>query len=177
MPKHLAAALPFTFVAFLALPALTPATHMDVLVSSVLESGQEETWVQQPFAAFDPAVKIQGDGFEQVARFTLEAGSRTPNPLSEELSFSVGTFAVTIPAGGLIQRPGRANQMARFVFEGSIAGTWLDVSLAEVGGGRFELTVEGRGEAAIEIVRPEFVTVRLGNHAGVSVSARVNQES
>ncbi|MFB3820089.1 MAG: hypothetical protein ACE147_20725 [Candidatus Methylomirabilales bacterium] len=175
MANRLGAALPLVLLTLFGLPTLAPAVHLDVPSSSGPGSGQE-TGVQRPFAAFDTAVRIQGDGFEEVARFTLEGEGRIPDPLTEELSLSVGTFAVTIPAGALARRPAGPDQLARFVFQGSIAGTWLDVSLADVGGGRFELRVEGRGEAAIEIVRPEFVTVRLGDHAGISVSARVDEE-
>jgi hypothetical protein len=173
MPTRLETVLLF---ALLALPTVTPAAHMAPRPSSLPEPSQEKAGAQRPFAAFDTTVRIQGDGFEGVARFTLEGGSRVPDPLSEELSLSVGTFAVTIPAGALARRPGGPNQPARFVFEGSIAGTWLDLSLAEIGDGHFELTVEGRGDAAIEIIRPEFVTVQFGNHAGTLVSARVDQE-
>ncbi len=178
MPTHLVLVL---LLALLSFPQGVPAGHLDPEVAGEPRASRprpEDSRPARAFAEFETAVTVQGDGFEEVARFTLEAGLERLDPLAEDLSFSVGTFAVTLPAGALVRRPAAApGQGARFVFQGSIAGTWLDVRLAEVSPRRFELRVEGRGEAAIEIIRPEFVTLRLGNHAGSTVSARVSQES
>ncbi len=126
------------------------------------------------FAGFDTTITLQADGFEEYGWFTLGADSAGLDPLTQEMRLSVGTFAVTIPAGSF--RPVSGGGPASFTFEGTIAGTWMDVTLSRIEDKSFELKVEGRGEPAMEIVRPEFVTLTIGGNVGSLISAEVKKE-
>ena len=61
----------------------------------------------QAFAAFHAKVEIEVERhereFEVKATFTLGAASDGINPLTEDVSFQVGTFSTTIPAGSFTQ--------------------------------------------------------------------------
>jgi hypothetical protein len=161
-------------VLLLGAPSGVLATHLEPGLESS-RARADGAGVPVPFAAFEATVTVQGDGFVQYGWFTLGAGSPGVNPLTQDVRLSVGTFAISIPAGAFRRTPGVVEGRPAFVFEGTIAGTWLDVRLVSIGAGSFELKVEGRGEPAMEIVRPEFVTLAIGEDAGSLVTATVEQ--
>ncbi len=136
---------------------------------------QSEEIRQIGFAGFETTVTLQSDGFEEYGWFTLGAESKGVDPLTQEVRLSVGTFAVTIPAGSFKPLSGQTSAAA-FTFEGTIAGTWMDVTLSQIEDKSFELKVEGRGEPAMEIVRPEFVTLMIGSNVGSLISAEVEKD-
>ncbi len=169
MPAHMSC--PNLRIAALALLLLAPASFA---LAARPTAPQSEEISPINFAGFDTTVTLQSDGFEEYGWFTLGAESKGVDPLTQEVRLSVGTFAVTIPAGSFKPVSGQAS--AAFLFEGIIAGTWMDVTLSQIEGKSFELKVEGRGEPAMEIVRPEFVTLMIGSNVGSLILAQVEKE-
>ncbi len=163
-----------TFLRSLHISAVTVLLLTSPALAAPLTTPHTEETRPIGFAGFETTVTVQSDGFEEYGWFTLGAESQGVDPLTQEVRLSVGTFAVTIPAGSFKPVSGQAS--AAFLFEGIIAGTWMDVTLSQIEGKSFELKVEGRGEPAMEIVRPEFVTLMIGSNVGSLILAQVEKE-
>jgi hypothetical protein len=122
---------------------------------------------QVPFAAFDAKVEIglgplaNDDEFEVKATFTLGAGSDGIDPLTEDVSFQVGTFSTTIPAGSFKQ-----DKKGRFKFEGVIDGVALEAVIQPLGGDTYEFKAEGANADLTGTVNPVTVALTIGDDGG-----------
>lgn len=131
-----------------------------------------------PFAAFDAKVEItlgplaNDDSFEVKSTFTLGTGSDGIDPLTEDVSFQVGTFSTTIPAGSFKFHPANSGKgkgkgaPARWTFEGVIDGVELEAKITDLGGGSFEFKAEGESADLTGTVNPVTVTLTIGDDGG-----------
>src|SRR5438128_982013 len=127
----------------------------------------------EPFAAFHARVEIEHERhkreFEVKGTFTLGAGSDGIHPNTEVVTFQVGTFSATIPAGSF-----RRHGHGTFKFEGVAGGARLEVKIQARGGNRFEFKAEGKG-AQVGTATPVTVRLAIGDDAGSTV-ARVKAD-
>ncbi|MBI4489344.1 MAG: SBBP repeat-containing protein, partial [Deltaproteobacteria bacterium] len=131
-----------------------------------------------PFAAFTAKAEIEfgplanDDELEVKATFTLGTGSDRIDPLTEDVSFQVGTFSTTIPAGSFKFHPavpgkkGKPGKPARWTFEGVIDGVELEAKITDLGGGSFEFKAEGQGADLTGTVNPVDVALTIGDDSG-----------
>ncbi len=100
------------------------------------------------------------------ADFTLNTllavmGNGIINPLSEDVSFSVGPFVTTIPAGSFTQIP-----QGRFAFKGVINGVALTAQIAPLGGNNWQFKVDGNGANLTGTRNPVPVGLKIGDKSG-----------
>lgn len=123
----------------------------------------------QQFAAFDARVEIkakrQKHEFKVKATFTLGAASDGIDPLTEPVSFQVGTYSETIPAGYFTQ-----DQKGRFKFK-RINGVALEVVIRPLGGGGFEFKADGQDADLTGTVNPVEVSLTIGDDSGGPIAA------
>lgn len=134
--------------------------------------------VTVPFDGFDAKVEIElgplanDDEFEVKATFTLGAGSNGIDPLTEDVSFQVGTFSATIPAGSFHFKPakpgkhGKPGKPAYFTFEGIIDGVALEAKITPLGGNGFEFKAEGDGADLTGTTNPVSLGLTIGDDGG-----------
>ncbi|SRR5712691_1752979 len=100
----------------------------------------------------------------------VPAVSNGIDPTRENVSFQVGTFAVTIAAGAFV-----ADDKGRFRFEGVVDGVHIEARIRPLKGGRFEFKAEVSGVAATSIGTQVEVLLTIGNDTGTT-TARVEIE-
>ncbi len=108
--------------------------------------------------------------FELKTSFTVN-GDGIINPSIEDVSFSVGPFLTTIPAGRFRQRP-----KGRFTFEGFIDGVKLEAQIVSRGPKTFEFEAEGKGANLAGIRKPVPVGLKIGDNSGATWDTRLDQE-
>jgi hypothetical protein len=93
------------------------------------------------FATFTPTVDITSTtkSFELRAPFILSSNSDGIQPADEDVSVSLGQFAITIPAGGF-----RVNRNGFYQFTGTVNGVALDAIIKPTTTG-YLLQIEGSG--------------------------------
>jgi hypothetical protein len=140
------------------LPAHSDDFHFRTYVNPVI-----------PFAAFTAQVEIRlsprtgSDAFQERATFTLGAASDGINPSTEAVSFQIGTFSTTIPAGSF-----QAGPRGQFTFEGVINGVTIEVRIAPAGGNRFTFQAEGTDANLTGIANPVTVPLTIGDDSGTT---------
>jgi hypothetical protein len=110
------------------------------------------------FATFAARAEIDLDerAFELRSTFTLGAGSDGIAPRTEEVTFQLGTYTATIPAGSFVQ-----DKQGRFSFEGSIGGVHPEAQILPLKRGGFELSARGEGVDLAGTVNPVTVAQQL----------------
>ncbi len=119
-----------------------------------------------PFAAFSAKVDINSTAgaFEVNGTFTLGTGSDGIKPLTEDVSFQVGTFSTAIPAGSFFR-----DTQGRFHFDGIINGVSLDVVISPLGGNNFAFKADVfSGTDLTGIVNPVTVGLTVGDDSGTT---------
>ncbi len=123
--------------------------------------------ISVPFAAFTAKVEIElgplanDDAFKVKANFTLDAGSDGIDPLTEDVSFQIGTFSTIIPAGSF-----EVDKKGRFKFEGVIGGVSIQAKITPLGATSFEFKVEGQGADLTGTVNPVTLGLTIGGDGG-----------
>ncbi len=144
----------------------TPATNAVPTVILVNETEftmlPGETITIAEFETFDAGVEIGEDEFEVEGSFTLVATSNGINPLTEDITLEVGTYATTIPAGSF------EFDDESFEFEGVIAGVALGMSITPLGGNEFNFMVIGEGADLTGTFNPVTVSLRIKDDAGTA---------
>jgi hypothetical protein len=121
------------------------------------------------FAGLAVKAAIEGGEFELKAAFTLGAASNGINPLHEAVRLEVGAFSTIIPAGSF-----KSGEKGRVRFQGVINGVKLEVVIRSLGGGRFELEVEGARAHLAGTVYPVTVRLTIGDDGGsATVKGRI----
>ena len=140
-----------------------------------------------PFATLTAKAEIElgplanDDEFKVKATFTLGAGSDGINPITEDVSFQVGTFSTPIPAGSFKLHPEKSGKKGKHVkpnkwtFEGVIDGVKLEAKITDLGGGSFEFKAEGKRADLTGTVNPVEVGLIIGDDSGsTTVTAEFN---
>lgn len=122
-----------------------------------------------PFSAFSAKVDITlaRSSFEVNNNFTLGAGGSI-DPLTQKVTFKLGAFSTTIPAGSFMQGP-----HGQFLFSGFIDGVAIEVNLTPLGGGSYAFRIEGVGASNLPTSNPVRVSLTIGGNTG---STSVNAE-
>jgi hypothetical protein len=103
------------------------------------------------------------DAFEVQATFPLSVGGHGITPLTEVVSFRVGTFVVTLPPGSFTEdTPGR------FTFEGVRDGVAQEIVIRLLGGGTFALQVNGTGADLTGTANPIIVNLTIDNDSSTT---------
>lgn len=117
-----------------------------------------------PFTSLAAGAEIALTEFEVKALFTLRDGSNGIDPLTEDVSFQVGTFSTTIPAGSFVLN--NSGPLGEFKFKGVIAGVELKVKIMPLGDGSFEFKAEGEGADLTGTVNPVTLGLTIGDDGG-----------
>jgi hypothetical protein len=139
---------------------------------SVIPTQQLIASIITRFAAFAPKVEINSSNntFEMLVPFTQGTGSNGINPATEDVSFSLGSFAVTVPAGSF-----SVSSKGSYQFSGSINGGTLKAIIKPITAG-YQLQVEGSGGLGNlgSLANPLTVAVFVGDDGGTAtVSAEI----
>jgi hypothetical protein len=120
-----------------------------------------------PFAAFAPKVQINvNNTFELSAVFKLSSGSNGIKPSAEDVSFSIGDNAITIPAGKF-----RASGNGAYTFEGKIKGVTLEANTKPTTTG---CTIAVEGSGITPPASPMTVSLWIGDDGGIASNIRLS---
>lgn len=126
-----------------------------------------EARVLIPCDIFDAEVEIEDDEFEVEGSCTLGAGSDGIDPPNEDVTFTLGPYTVTIPAGSFTLDDDDDDD--EWEFEGVIDGVELEVEIEIEDDGTFEFEVEGEGADLTGIANPVEVMLTVGDDTGSAV--------
>jgi len=114
-----------------------------------------------PFASSFAKLEIAKHRFDLKESFTLGANSKGINPVTEDVTLQIGTFAVTIPAGSFEQKPN-----GRFDFKGVINDVKLKAQIVPLGNNIFTFNAEGKGVDLTGLTSPVTVVLTIGTDSG-----------
>lgn len=145
----------------------TASNAVDIAVELIaLEDG-----VTIPFVSLDADVEIELEDdegeFKVEGSFTLSPASDGIDPLTEDVTLSVGTFTTTIPSGSFELT--QSGPFGEFGFEGVIEGVELEFEIRIHQGNSFEFEAEGEGADLIGTTNPVEVTLVIANDRGTTV--------
>lgn len=159
-------------------PTFTPTIVETYTFSLTVSDGQDTslpddvviTVIHIAFATFIPKLEIEDDDneFELKATFTLGTGNDSINPITENVSFTIGNYAATLPPGSF-----KKDKKGWFKFEGMINGVVLEIVIRPLRRGGFEFKAEGSPANVIGSANPVPVVLTIGNDSG---SASVKPE-
>jgi YVTN family beta-propeller protein len=127
-----------------------------------------------PFLAFSAQLQLDvnttptKDAFALESSFTLSSTAPAINPLTQPVTFQVGTFAATIPPGSFKQTGGL------FTFAGVINGVSLQALITPTGTLRYAFAAAAEHPNLTGTTVPVSVTLTIGNDSGTkSVTALI----
>ncbi len=120
-----------------------------------------------PFASLAAKAEIEEDEFELQATFALRANSNGIAPRTEAVSFRIGTFTTTIPAGSFVFKP---RQPGLFTFAGTIQGVALKVKILRLKTGHFGFAAMGEGATLNITTSPVTVDLTIGDDSGTTAA-------
>ena len=101
--------------------------------------------------------RAKDDKFHVEYTFKIGPDSDGINPLTEVVSFTIGTFSTTIPIGSF-----KSNGN----FQGRVDGVALNVTVVPLFGGLYSFTAEGEGANLTGTTYPVPVQLTVGNDQG-----------
>ena len=101
--------------------------------------------------------RAKDDKFHVEYTFKIGPNSDGINPLTEVVSFTIGTFSTTIPIGSF-----KSNGN----FQGRVDGVALNVTVVPLFGGLYSFTAEGEGANLTGTTYPVPVQLIVGNDQG-----------
>jgi hypothetical protein len=120
---------------------------------------------QQPatvqFADFDAQIEVEKTEFEVRGGFTLGPTSNGINLFKEDVTFAVGPFTKTIPAGAF-----KEEKRGKISYSEATKNLVLDVTIKIVGNNKFTVKIEGENPIVTKNVRPEEITLKIGDDEG-----------
>lgn len=121
-----------------------------------------------PFSDFSANLDVSGipPSFRVSATLSLGSGSSRFDPVTQSVSFQLGSYAVTIPPRSFIR-----NKQGNYNFDGTIEGVTLQARIAPEGGSRFAFKLEVHDIDMSAAINPVRVLLILGDNAGAT---RVN---
>ncbi|MBV8359034.1 MAG: right-handed parallel beta-helix repeat-containing protein [Deltaproteobacteria bacterium] len=115
-----------------------------------------------PFSGFSASLKINPDtgGFYLAGRFTLGAGG-TIDPVKQPVAFSVGSYAVRLPAGSFVKYSNG------YFYQKTVNGVFFCVFLKFTPyPWVYQLLVERNGSTITDSLSPVPVTLTVGDDSG-----------
>lgn len=122
-----------------------------------------EVALSQEFSAFSAKLDITSPGFQMNGAFTLASGAAAINPVTQNLTLTVGTSTVTIPAGSFIQQ-----NIGNFNYQGTINGVSLSIEIKLTGANAYSILVEASGVNLTTLTNPVPVTLNIGDNTGTA---------
>jgi YVTN family beta-propeller protein len=129
-----------------------------------------------PFLAFDARLAIafggapNHDSFALQSSFTLSSTAPAINPVTQPVTFQVGTFATSIPPGFFKEIGGAVE----FVFAGVINGVSLQALILQTGTLRYAFDAKATGASFAGTKNPAYITLTIGGDSGAtSVTALI----
>ncbi len=101
--------------------------------------------------------------FDLNSSFTLGSGTNGINPLTEKVTFSIGTFSITVPAGSF-----KKNAKGQFVFQGIINGVALQLQITPLGGKSYQFKADGTAVNLTGLTNPVTVIITIGDDSGTT---------
>jgi hypothetical protein len=146
-------------------------TSGDMLQDFIVPPSTIVTAIQQliasfirPFSSFAPKVEIGSTGsFELTAPITLNSNSDGIDPATDDVSFSLGSFAITIPAGSFT-----VNGKGFYQFTGTINGVALQAIIKPTTTG-YQLQIDGSGVNLSNDANSMTVAAQVGNDGGTAM--------
>ncbi len=119
-----------------------------------------------PFASFTAKLTIPGESgkFELNAEFTLGSGSTGINPLADAVTFQIGSYSATIPAGSF-QQLKHGSMKGDYVYKGTIDGVALQVHILALTNGSYCFKAEG-SPVTLDSTKKVTVSITIGNNTG-----------
>jgi len=115
-------------------------------------------------------LKIEIDNFKIEGNFTLGSSSNGIDPLTEDVTLEVGSFAVTIPAGSF--ESGKKG----YEFEGDINAVGVKFEIHTLGEGNYYFEADFEGVDLSGTTFPVDVTLTIGDDSGTtSFSGELNK--
>jgi 6-phosphogluconolactonase len=106
--------------------------------------------------------------FTASGTFSLGQGNSGINPPSQPVTFQVGSYTATIPAGSFTQRVKNA-----YSFIGQINGVSVQVSILSTSANIYSITVTGKGNILSGTTNPVPVSLSIGVNEGSTTSTAV----
>jgi hypothetical protein len=144
----------------LSLATLVLATRQPLNDETLRQNGTQESRAV-PFADFDAQIEVEKTEFEVRGGFTLGAASNGINLFKEDVTFEVGPFSKTIPAGAF-----KEEKRGKISYSEATKDLILDVTIRIVGNNRFSIKIEGENPKVTKNVRPEEITLKIGDDEG-----------
>jgi hypothetical protein len=113
------------------------------------------------FSDFDAQVEVESGEFEVRGTFSLGANSNGINLFKEDTVVSVGALTKTIKAGAFKQE-----RRGKIRYTETSENSVLEVTIKIVGNNKFDLKIEGSGLKVPKTVRPDEVTLKIGDDEG-----------
>ena len=119
-----------------------------------------------PFAAFSARVEIYAaaGAFGAQSSFTSGSGG-TIDPLIQDVTFQLGGYSVTIPAGSFRRHEGDEGKRD-FVYEGAIKGVPLGAWIRLLPGGRDSFLIAAAGASNLPTDNPVTLWLIIGSSSG-----------
>ena len=133
-------------------------------ITSASGTNYSENGILTSFSDFSADVSLNAEKgkFETEGSFILASNSNGIDPLTEDVSFQIGSFSATIPPGSFV-RNGNG-----FEFEGVLNGSSLKASIRPLPDGRFRYTASGDGANAAISPQPSTMSLIIGDDGGTT---------
>ena len=135
--------------------------NSDSLKYAELPQTQAEEAAAVPFADFDAQIEVEKTEFEVRGAFTLGANSNGINLFKEDVTFEVGPFSKTVPAGAF-----KEEKRGKISYSEATKDLLLDVTIRIVGNNQFSIKIEGTNPQVTKNVRAEEITLKIGDDEG-----------
>jgi len=119
-----------------------------------------ESFTLVPFDDFFAGIEIRNDKLEIKGGFAPGSAGDDIGPLSEDVTVSVGSLILTVPAGSMSSRTSN-----KFKFEGPIDGVELELKIDRHENGSYTFKVEAETDLS-GAGNPIGLTLTIGNDAG-----------
>jgi hypothetical protein len=139
----------------------TSGIERSFLTSKTLPRNEITESNSTPFADFDAQIEVEKTEFEVRGAFSLAPDSNGINLFKEEVSFEVGPLAKTIPAGAF-----KEEKRGKISYSEASKDLILDVTIKIVGNNKFTVKIEGESTKVTKDVRPEQITLKIGDDEG-----------
>lgn len=130
----------------------------------VREVAQESIGVR--FADFKVVVEFEEEDIDVEGTFTLGAASNGIDLFKEKTTMTVGSFSATIPAGSFEQ-----GSKGKAEFQKLIECKYWVLFIRALGKGTFEIDLELQGTKGAAKIKPEEVTLTIGDDGGTAKPA------
>ena len=126
-----------------------------------------------PFASLSAMTELEfgpratDDSFEGTAKFELSSESNGIDPLHEDVTLTLGTLSITVPAGSF-KTSRQDDGMERTSFSGVIDGVRLTVIVYPEGPSHYKISVSGKGANLDGVTMPPAIKLTIGDDYGQS---------